>query len=99
MVCAIACSLFAISLNAEGASVKPAAQQSASATLHISVTVVPVVQTPARVASSRSSDAIVYSFEAPPLAETCEIRTLPPEQQDARAKRPAVLKTLVIVPR
>ena len=95
----IAYSVFAVSLSAEGASVQPSPPRTASATLHISVTVVPVIQTPARVVSSPLSEGITYSLEMPPMIETYEIRNLPPGQQNARAKRPAVLRTRVIVPR
>ena len=96
---AIACSIFALNLNTQAESIQPAAQRSASATLHIHVTVVPVVQTPVRVTSSASSDSITYSMEAPPLAKTYEIRNLRPQDQDPGTKRPAVLRTLVIVTR
>lgn len=68
--------------------------------LHMSVTVVPVVQTSASAAAQPSSGAIQYNLEPAPLAETYEFRPLPPEEQNGKtAKDKAILKTLVIVPR
>ena len=68
--------------------------------LHITVTVVAAVQTFAPAATPPTSAAIQYNLEPAPLAETYETRPLPPEEQNGTtAKGPAILKTLVIVPR
>lgn len=99
LVQTIAYAAFAVCVGAEAASVQATPRSSASPRLHIRVAVVPVVQTPFPVASVPSTDSISYRLEAPALAQTYEFRNLPPEQQNPRTKRAAVLKTLVIVPR
>src|SRR5690242_18825286 len=95
----IAYSALAVGLSADAASVQPSSPRSASASLRISVTVVPVVGTPPSQSLSPSSDSIVYRMEGLALARRYEVRNLPPERQNARATKPAVLKTLIVVPR
>lgn len=90
---------FAVSVGAQAASVQPSPQSSALARLHINVSVVAVVHAPVRVASVPSTDSITYRLDAAPLTQTYEFHNLPPEQQNPRAKRATVLKTLVIVAR
>lgn len=78
----------------------PQAKQTARATLHISVVVVPLVQTPMVAApATQEAGAIIYNFKSPAMSENYEIRMLPPGAQKGKKQSPVILKTLVVVPR
>jgi hypothetical protein len=75
---------------------------SSSARLRVNVKVVPIVETPVAVRREPKPGAVIYNLQAPRvLDETYEIRSLPGEKgnQDGTRRRPAILKTLVVVPR
>ncbi|HEU5234788.1 MAG TPA: hypothetical protein VFU50_18165 [Terriglobales bacterium] len=73
----------------------------ASAALHITVVVMPVVHTivAAPAPATQESDGITYNLKSPAMSENYEIRMLPPEAQKGKKAAPAILKTLVVVPR
>lgn len=75
----------------------PRTGQTASAALRISVVVMPVVETlpPAK----QASGSIIYNLQTPPVSEEYEIHVLPPEVQNGKGQQPAILKTLIVVPR
>ena len=79
----------------------PRPAQTASATLHIAVVVVPVVGTmvATRAPAAQESGAIIYKLQSPVMSENYEIRMLPSEAQKGKKPAPAILKTLVVVPR
>lgn len=89
--------LLVLPLASRAETAQPVAQRSVSATLYISVTMVPVVQTSTHVPPAHASGSITYRMEAKPLAETYEVRGIVAEEQNGRSKCPAVLKTLVVV--
>jgi hypothetical protein len=72
----------------------------ASAPLHISVNVVPIVQASRIAAAPAQRRAITYILEPAPVEQTYEIRSLPQDNtaEGVGRKNPAILKTLVVIP-
>ena len=96
-------SVFLLSRVAVGADIRRASvvqtAKSVSVVLHLSVTVMPVVQTPTNAPAAPLQGPITYRLSTAPLEQAYETHPL---IQDAnaqlRGERPAILKTLVVVP-
>ena len=84
--------------DVQAASSELQSRQNASASLHISVNVIPIVHTVTIAPSQRQSGAITYTLESAPLEQRYELRVLPPSPElPGGAQHPAILKTLVVV--
>ena len=96
---AVVSNLVGLASALDAPSGRPRSKQSASATLQISVNVIPVVQTATITAQSRQSGAIVYTLENALREERYEVRDFCPESvAPDKVRHPAILKTLVLVP-
>ena len=93
---------FVFDLRAASNSAAPTgleSRQSTSAALHISVNLVPVVQTENLAPLARRSGAITYLLESAPREQKHELSILPPNPQvPEKAQKAAVLDTLIVVP-
>jgi hypothetical protein len=67
--------------------------------LHISVTVMPTVQAASLAPPAPQTGQVVYRLENPPREQLYETRVFPSDARaQLRSERPAILKTLVVVP-
>ena len=77
----------------------PQAAKSASAVLQISVNVVPTVQAATMAPPAPQTGPVKYQLETLPREQTYETRLLSPDANaQMLGQRPAILKTLVVVP-
>ena len=75
------------------------AAKSASAVLHVSVTVMPTIQAASISLAAPQTGQVMYRLETAPREQMYETRILPPDvNAQVRGERPAILKTLVVVP-
>jgi hypothetical protein len=100
-LCGLAAGLSGLASHAHAQSVGRPAPRSDSATLHISVMVVAIVQTPTQRRATQSPGTITYNLEpaAPLMDENYEIRSLPAKEHTRKTQPAGVLETLVVVPR
>lgn len=100
VLCAITASLCAVASCGEGNGNAKNLPRSASAALHLTVFVVPVVRTGGDVVPKRESKSMIFTFVSPPLTQTHEVRTLPVDEDSHTSKQlqPAILRTLTVVP-
>jgi hypothetical protein len=72
----------------------------ASATLCISVTVMPIVQALSVTSQAAQKGAVTYNFDTTSREQTYEIRNLPQDKTaNIESQSGAILKTLVVLPR
>ena len=84
--------------DVQAASSELQSRQRASAGLHISVNVIPIVSAASIAPAQRQSGAIVYTLESAPLDQKYELRILPRSPDlPGGAQHPAILKTFVVV--
>src|SRR5579885_2952375 len=94
-VCAVTATLCAPASCAEANGSPHNSPRSASAALHLTVFVVPVVRASEEVVPKREDKPIIFRFAAPPLTQTYEVRTLPSDEHSGSGKQErAVLRTL-----
>lgn len=99
-LCAVSASLCAVASCAEANGGAQSSPRSASAALHLTVFVVPVLQARPETAPKREESSITFTFASPALNENYEVRTFSPDESKHAAKhQPAVLRTLTIVPK
>jgi hypothetical protein len=99
-LCAITATLCAVASCAEVNRTAQTSPRSASAALHLTVFVVPVLQARPEAAPKREDSSITFTFTRPALNESYDVRTFSPaENKDAGRQRPAILRTLTIVPK
>src|SRR5690242_12249250 len=98
-VCAVTASLCAAASCAEANRNTQNLPRSASAALHLTVFVVPVLHPREEMAPKRQESPIVFTLTSPPLNETYEVRAfIPAEKRHGGKPHPAILRTLTIVP-
>jgi hypothetical protein len=96
---AVVPSFFGLVVDLDAASSGPQSKQIASATLHVSVKVMPVVQAASMAAPLTQNGPVTYRLETAPRQQTYEVHTLPPDTAAwHNVQYPAILKTLVVVP-
>jgi hypothetical protein len=75
------------------------AAKSTGAVLRINVTVMPTVQAASLAPPAPQTGPVMYSLENPPREQTYETHVFPSDaRSQLRTERPAILKTLVVVP-
>ncbi|GEM_PF-3438430 len=98
-VCAVTATLCAPASCAEANGSPQSSPRSASAALHLTVFVVPVVRGNEEVVPKREDKPIIFSFAAPPLTRSYQVRTLRVDEHSADGKQQrAVLRTLTVIP-
>jgi hypothetical protein len=99
-VCGLALGLSVLG-EAHAQSIQRPMQRSASPSLHISVVVLPIIETLPPAREKQSFASITFNLEPPPplLDENYEIRSFAPEARSGRTQPAGVLETLVVVPR
>ena len=98
VVFALLSSILGLLSDLQAASSELQSRQSASASLHISVNVIPIVSAASIAPAKRQSGAIIYTLESAPLDQKYELRILPRSPDlPGGTQHPAILKTLVVV--
>jgi hypothetical protein len=100
-LCAIAVSLCAVASCAEANRTTQNSARGASAALHLTVFVIPVLQARPEAASPKQGvSSITFTFAKPALNGSYDVRTFSPaESKHAGRQQPAILRTLTIVPK
>lgn len=99
-VCAVTASLCAAASCTELNRGAQNSSQSASAALHLTVFVVPVVQVRPDTGPRRQESSITFTLASSSFIQTYEERPLPPtESRHAGKQQPAILRTLTVVPK
>jgi hypothetical protein len=97
-LCAITASLCAVASCAEVNRTAQNSQRSASAALHLTVFVVPVLQARPEAAPKREDSSVTFTFARPVLNQSYDVRAFSPaENKNAGRQQPAILRTLTIV--
>jgi hypothetical protein len=87
--------LFGVTVDLHAESNQSGSRQ---AVLHISVVVMPVIQAIKIAPSQPQIGSVSYNLNSPPRETRYEVRAFPQGTTAHGDKRPAVLKTLVVVP-
>jgi hypothetical protein len=98
-VCALTASLSVAAICSEATRGPQTSPRSASAALHLTVFVVPVLQADRPTAPKPQENSITFTFGSPPLSETYDLRALPDPGHDERKQGRAILRTLTVVPK
>ena len=99
-VCAITASLCAAASCAEANRGTQGGRRSASAALHLTVFVLPVLQAGPETAPKRQESSITFTLASPSLTKTYEERlVVSAENRDAGKQQPAILRTFTFVPK
>lgn len=99
-LCAITASLCAVASCAEANRITQSTPRSASAALHLTVFVVPVLHARPEAAPKREDSSITFTFAKPALNGSYDVRTFSPaENKHGGRQQPAILQTLTIVPK